>query len=191
MQIIGFIVEGDRTSHGGQVIACQARRSINGITVARLGDKVWCPRCKRMTQIVTSRFPQVTDDGIPTAFDMDMTDCGAQLYSRHNDHAGYGLEGDSSPPAKSKAKAASQSTGKTAKVQEHFVLHDRETDKVLTGLAYTLNMPDGRAIDGETDDEGRTSVVWTSAPDDITVTVLPEPGKSDDPYHFPEPNPEG
>lgn len=188
MQIIGFIVEGDRTSHGGQVLECQARRSIDGINVARLGDKVWCPRCQRMTQIITSRFPQVTEDDVPTAFDMDMTDCGAQLYSRHNGHAGYALE--DSPPAQSNAKAPTTSAGKTANAQEHFILHDRETGKKLAGLPYTLQLPDGQTVDGETDEAGRTSVAWTGAPEDIAVALRPQPNKSDDPYHFPEPGSE-
>ncbi|WGG52411.1 PAAR domain-containing protein [Rugamonas sp. DEMB1] len=79
MNVIGFIVLGDRTSHGGTVISCSTNRYINGIRAARMGDIVMCPRCKRATKIITSRFPKSKDDGIPAAFDMDMTDCGARL----------------------------------------------------------------------------------------------------------------
>ena len=40
MAIVGFIVKGDRTSHGGQVVECTSRRSIDGLLVARVGDLV-------------------------------------------------------------------------------------------------------------------------------------------------------
>lgn len=185
MHIIGFIVQGDRTSHGGQVLECQSRRSINGIRMARVGDPVWCPRCKRVAKIVTSRYPQVTDDNISAAFDMDTTDCGAQLYSRFNDYAGYS-SGGSSDNNSSKSKATSNNSNEAARSQEHFILQDRETGEELVGIGYTLKTPDGRSLDGETDEQGRTNVVWTSAPDEVSIVVHPQPSKSDDSYHFPE-----
>ena len=129
MAIVGFIVKGDRTSHGGQVVECTSHRSIDGLLVARIGDLVWCPRCNRMTKIVTSRFPQVKDNGVPSAFDLDTTDCGALLYSRHNNHAGYG-----SPDTVARGAAKARTAAKTlsngrgaASVQEHFVLRQDGT----------------------------------------------------------------
>lgn len=189
MQIIGFIVQGDRTSHGGQVVQCSARRSINGIAMARMGDTVWCPRCNRMTKIITSRFPQITDNGIPSAFDMDMTDCGASLYSRHNDHVGFGLQGGGNVPLAT-SRGTSNSWSKTSNAQEHFILKDNDTGKAIASTPYTISMADGRIIEGVTDDDGRTSVVWTATPDDMTIAVRLQPDQSDDPYHFPEPRSE-
>lgn len=195
MKIIGFIVLGDRTSHGGKVMECASRRFIDGIPVARVGDLVWCPRCKRATRIITSRFPQITENGLASAFDMDMTDCGALLYSRHNDHAGFGADDDDSEAA-AKADAAAKSkvkangSAKTASVQEHFVLNDGDTGSGFSGLQYTLHVADGRAIKGETDALGRTNVVWTGSPDDMDILLHPQPSKSDDPYHFSETNSE-
>lgn len=90
MSIIGFIVLGDRTSHGGVVVSGDPTWTIDGQHIARVGDKVTCPRCKRDTTIVTSRFPTVIDLGKPEAYDQDTTDCGAVIYSRHNGHAGWG-----------------------------------------------------------------------------------------------------
>lgn len=186
MHIIGFIVQGDRTSHGGQVLDCQSRRSINGIRVARIGDPVWCPRCKRMAKIISSRYPQVTDDNIPVAFDQDMTDCGALLYSRFNDYAGYSAGGDDGDRPSKKTKTASGSSNQTASAQEHFILYCRVSGKELEGIAYTLKTQDGDTIDGETDELGRTNVAWTGSPDEVSLALRPQAGKSDDPYHFPE-----
>lgn len=183
MGIIGFIVQGDRTSHGGTVLDCQSRWFIDGIPLARIGDPVWCPRCNRMTKIVTSRFPQIKRNGVPAAYDLDMTDCGALLYSRHNDHAGYGSAGAAEAGA---ANATRNDAREAGSVQEHFVLHDSGTGKGVAGLKYKLTTGEGRTVEGETDEHGRTDVVWTTAPDDIGVTLHGEAGGAGDPYHFDE-----
>ena len=185
MAIVGFIVLGDRTSHGGKVIECTSNRSIDGLKVARVGDLVWCPRCNRPTKIVTSRFPQVKDNGVPCAYDMDMTDCGALLYSRHNDHAGYGSKAAPASSAHS-TMAAPHDRSNPASVQEHFVLRARDTGQPLTGVRYTLLTVAGRVIAGETDEHGRTGVVWTDTPADIQFVLDSTGGADDDPYHYPE-----
>lgn len=188
MAIIGFIVEGDRTSHGGKVVECTSHLSIDGLLVARVGDPVWCPRCNRMTKIITSRFPQITDNGVPSAFDLDMTDCGAQLYSRHNNHAGYGS--NDSPVSSSEKVMAAEKTlrgaGEATSVQEHFVLRRDGTGEALAGVRYTLRTVDERVIDGETDEHGRTDVVWTDRPEGIELVLGSSDDADDDPYHYSE-----
>ena len=148
--------------------------------VARVGDLVWCPRCKLETRIVTSRFPQVTDNGVPGAFDQDMTDCGALLYSRHNGHAGYGSGDALSAPAQ-----AARSSDAPAGDQEHFALSEA-TGAPAAGVKYTVQTADGRATEGATDAEGLTGVVWTDAPDGARLTVDGKDDAGGDPYHFPE-----
>lgn len=188
MAIVGFIVQGDRTSHGGHVVECTSHRWIDGLLVARVGDPVWCPRCNRITKIITSRFPQVTDNGVPSAFDLDMTDCGARLYSRHNNHAGYGSNDspESSPVKARPAAKTSQGAGDTASTQEHFALRREGTGKELAGVKYTLSTADGRVIDGETDEHGRTDVVWTDRPEGIALVLGSADDAGDDPYHYSE-----
>lgn len=188
MAIVGFIVKGDRTSHGGHVVECTSHRSIDGLLVARVGDPVWCPRCNRMTKIVTSRFPQVTDNGVPSAFDLDMTDCGAQLYSRHNNHAGYGSNDSpvSSPVKAQVAVKTPNRAGEAASVQEHFVLRQDGTGKALAGVKYTVTTAGGRVIEGETDEDGRTGVVWTDGPEGMVLVLGGTDGTGADPYHYSE-----
>ena len=189
MGIVGFIVEGDRTSHGGTVLECKSRWFIDGIPGAQVGDPVWCPRCNRMTRIVTSRFPQFKRNGVAAAFDQDTTDCGAVLYSRHNGHAGFHVADDPGSAAGAKAGTAS-ATGPVARAagraQEHFVVQDSGTRQGIAGVKYTLTTDDGRTVEGETDEQGRTDVVWTAAPDGVDVALHGQAGESDDPYHFPE-----
>ncbi|MES2741077.1 MAG: PAAR domain-containing protein [Pseudomonadota bacterium] len=189
MPIIGFIVVGDRTSHGGEVISSSSRRSIDDIPMARVGDPVSCPRCKRETKILSSRFPQMTDNGVAFAFDQDVTDCGAVLYSRHNNHAGYGSD-DAPAPAAKAAPVPMYQARPASRVQEHFVLQDGETGEKLAGVKYTLTIADGRAGGGETDRYGRTGEVWTDTAVAARLAVERVEAAGDDPYHYCESNAE-
>jgi hypothetical protein len=56
MSIVGLIVVGDATSHGGVVVTGDPTWTVDGIPVARVGDTVFCPLCQRTTVIVSSRF---------------------------------------------------------------------------------------------------------------------------------------
>jgi uncharacterized Zn-binding protein involved in type VI secretion len=194
MAIIGFIVLGDRTSHGGAVISADPTWTIDNQPVARVGDKASCPRCKRTVTIVTSRFQMMIDMGQAAAFDQDRTDCGALLYSRHNGHAGHddGL-GDTaatsaaSPATVGAAAAEEPYSSKTApRFEEHFVLRDSATGEPLKGWLYSVITADGRQIEGETDQQGRTQVVWTDSPEPVQITARPPARPDDDPYHFAE-----
>ncbi|MES2743706.1 MAG: PAAR domain-containing protein [Pseudomonadota bacterium] len=188
MPIVGFIIVGDRTSHGGEVISSPSRRSIDNIPMARVGDPVSCPRCKRETKILTSRFPQMTDNGIAFAFDQDVTDCGAVLYSRHNNHAGYGSN-DAPAATRAAPAAAAYAARPASRAQEHFVLQDSDTGEKLVGVKYTLSIADGRA-EGETDEHGRTGVAWTDAAVAARLALGPVDDAGGDPYHYGAPNTE-
>jgi uncharacterized Zn-binding protein involved in type VI secretion len=181
--IIGHIVLGDRTSHGGTVTSADPTWTINGQPIARVGDEVSCPRCRRTSIIVTSRFPSVIDSGQAAAFDQDRTDCGAVLYSRHNGHAGYDDGAGSAGNA-----AAVHPTGyqpeQALQFQEHFILRDSATGRPLAGWSYLVRTSEGQEVKGTTDVEGRTDVIWTGSPEPVEVTASPPVAKSKDPYHY-------
>jgi uncharacterized Zn-binding protein involved in type VI secretion len=187
MAIVGFIVVGDRTSHGGIVISGNMTYTIYGVPVARVGDKVFCPRCKQTTVIISSRFPTVSSMGQVMTYDQDSTSCGALLYSRHNGHAGWDCGGPESTPVRADASASvDQNLPKGAlSFQEHFILHD-ETGKLMANVPYFVRTGEGRTYEGETDAEGQTDVVWTDSPDVIEVKVGPRIADSPDPYHYDE-----
>lgn len=194
MAIIGFIVLGDRTSHGGAVISADPTWTIDGQPVARVGDKASCPRCKRTVTIVTSRFSMMIDMGQSATFDQDRTDCGALLYSRHNGHAGHddGLVAaaatSASSPAATSAAAAEESymPRKAPRFEEHFALRDSATGELLKGWLYSVTTAEGQQFEGETDQQGRTQVVWTDSPEPVQIKATPPTRPSDDPYHYAE-----
>lgn len=182
MSIVGFIVLGDRTSHGGVVVSGDPAWKIDGQPIARVGDKVTCPRCKKETTIVSSRFPAVTDGGKAVAYDQDVTDCGAVLYSRHNNHAGWGSKGANDPASTVNPNLPREAPS----FQEHFVLRNNKTGETLAGVPYTIKTGDGKVFEGTTDAEGRTDVVWTNSPLPVEVVAHPKPAGGDDPYHYAE-----
>lgn len=77
-----FIVLGDKTDHGGVVISASESSDCDGKGVARVGDKVTCPKKGHgnVTTIVTGDSTALID-GRPAARHGDRTACGATLIS--------------------------------------------------------------------------------------------------------------
>ena len=75
-----FIVLGDKTNHGGVVISASETTDCNGKGIARIGDKVTCPKKEhgKVTTIVTGDSTAIID-GRPAARHGDKTACGASL----------------------------------------------------------------------------------------------------------------
>ena len=199
MSIVGFIVMGDRTSHGGTVVSGDMSFTIDGQPVARVGDQVYCPRCKMPTVIVTSRFPFVTAFAQYAAYDQDATSCGAILQSRHNGHAGWEIEGEENdrlgvrvPVSEGKAidELGEYSSRKPLRFQEHFILHD-EAGQLIPHVPYSARTGEGRVFEGVTDAEGRTAIIWTDSPEALEITVGPQPSRTPDTYHRDEQDYEG
>lgn len=75
-----FIVVGDKTSHGGVVIEGASATDTSGQRIARVGDKVTCPKKGHgKTTVIASGDPTCIIDGQPAARHGDMTACGATL----------------------------------------------------------------------------------------------------------------
>jgi uncharacterized Zn-binding protein involved in type VI secretion len=71
---------GDTTTHGGVVITGSPMTNINGIPIARKGDKVFCPLCPPHTFVITEGLEEVKDEKvIPVALHGHLTSCGATL----------------------------------------------------------------------------------------------------------------
>lgn len=74
-----FIVLGDRTSHGGTVVEASSQTSVGNKKVARVGDKVTCPKRGHGTCEIVSGDTNLIIDGRAIARDGDKTACGAVL----------------------------------------------------------------------------------------------------------------
>jgi uncharacterized Zn-binding protein involved in type VI secretion len=76
-----YIVLGDRSSHGGEVISAHSGKTLDGIPVATVGCKVTCPKCGGTHEIV-SGSESANYLGLALAREGDMTSCGATLVAK-------------------------------------------------------------------------------------------------------------
>lgn len=77
-----FILVGDKTDHGGTVIQGSGASDVGGVAIARVGDKVTCPkRGHGGTTTIATGDPTCIIDGQPAARHGDKTACGATLIS--------------------------------------------------------------------------------------------------------------
>ncbi len=74
-----YILLGDSTSHGGTVLEGSPTTTVNGKPVARVGDKVSCPKPGHGTCVIVSGDFTHLIDGKPLARHGDTTACGASL----------------------------------------------------------------------------------------------------------------
>jgi uncharacterized Zn-binding protein involved in type VI secretion len=75
-----FIVVGDKTDHGGVVIQGATTTDAAGKPIARVGDKVTCPKKGHGgTTVIATGDPTCTIDGKAAARHGDKTACGATL----------------------------------------------------------------------------------------------------------------
>jgi uncharacterized Zn-binding protein involved in type VI secretion len=72
-----IIRQGDKTSHGGAVLEASTHSDIGGAGIARMGDKVSCPR--HGNNAIASGDGTTVVDGKPVARHGDRTACGAVL----------------------------------------------------------------------------------------------------------------
>lgn len=72
---------GDPTTHGGKVVSAAPDSSVNGIQIARLGDKVTCPLPGHGSVTIVEGDPAWLINGIPVALEGHKTSCGASLIS--------------------------------------------------------------------------------------------------------------
>lgn len=72
-----IIVVGDKTDHDGAVISGSPVHDIGGKPIARLGDKVSCPR--HGENRIASAHPTFTVGGVAVAVDGCQGECGCRL----------------------------------------------------------------------------------------------------------------
>lgn len=176
-----IIVVGDRTSHGGVVITGSPFSDINGKGIARIGDKVTCPKKGHggVTTIVTG---DVTDiiDGQPVARHGDKTACGAMLISSqmlvYTDDGGGGAFGAGASAGAIGGSAQNSLVAASDKAQEpfndEFQLVDERTGEPLANFEYAIHRADGTIVYGMTDSSGFVQKVGdTASPESVEFSL--------------------
>ncbi|WP_063533432.1 PAAR domain-containing protein [Burkholderia sp. MSMB1589WGS] len=148
-----FIREGDTTSHGGRVLACDPTNTDDGKAIALLGDMVSCPRCGGVFSIVRVKTElHMTFNGRPVVTEGDMTACGATLIASQSTTTASPTSGTGAPVGSGKSVLAQRDGA----YRGRFQLVDDETRAPLANHPYTVTSAEGKTIQGTTDASGHT-----------------------------------
>ncbi|WLI76915.1 PAAR domain-containing protein [Kosakonia sp. H02] len=77
----GFVLLGDKTTHGGAVISASSTMVVNGKKVALVGDKVSCPKDGHGTNTIIEGSTEWSSDGRAIVVDGCKCQCGCQVIS--------------------------------------------------------------------------------------------------------------
>ncbi|MEQ4973935.1 PAAR domain-containing protein [Enterobacter cloacae] len=77
----GFVLLGDKTTHGGEVISASSTMIVNGKKVALTGDMVSCPKKGHGTNPIVEGSPEWSSDGKAVVVDGCKCQCGCQVIS--------------------------------------------------------------------------------------------------------------
>lgn len=174
------ITVGDTTSHGGTVNEGFAEVTINGKSVAGVGHRGSCPRCKKEFVIVAGA-QNVTMFGRNVALEGMKTSCGAVLIASQDLYkidADTGSSG-ASFTASSMAPAAGQASGTSGTASPAKITFDQRfhvissvTGKPLMGYPYQIELTGGFLIEGKTDSDGFTQKVAAADAASAKLTVF-------------------
>ncbi|WP_447595830.1 PAAR domain-containing protein [Stenotrophomonas rhizophila] len=190
------IVVGDRTSSGGTVLTGSPFTDINGMAVARVGDKAFCPKHKGPFPIVTGD-PTFIVDGQPLARHGDYLACGCQVLAVKQSTVSVesgGSGGARSGPAAAPTGTPSpvgfvpkgtvpRDTPASPPLKQDIILHYHYGDLDRTpvrGVAYQVMLPDDSVVTGNLDDDGRARIPQVTVGPAQMVQVLFQPDVSDD-----------
>lgn len=83
----GFVLLGDKTTHGGEVISASSTMIVNNKKVALVGDKVSCPKEGHGINAIIEGSPEWSSDGKSVVVDGCHCECGCQMISSAPDCA--------------------------------------------------------------------------------------------------------
>jgi uncharacterized Zn-binding protein involved in type VI secretion len=166
-----FIREGDTTSHGGKVLACDSANMVDGKPLALLGDMVSCPRCRGVYPIVSVKPLDVTFDGRPVASEGDKTACGASLIASDATATASPTLGHGGSVGNGKHVVPHASTlSQNSKHRGRFQVLDDETDEPIVNHPYAITSSTGQTVTGRTDANGFTDWLEDNLASSITFS---------------------
>lgn len=143
-----LIVLGDKTDHGGEVIEASGVTDTHGKRIARVGDKVQCPKKGHGTTSIVEGDLAFLIDGQGAAYHGCKTSCGAILISSQSVTTVEFGGGSGAGAAASVASTAAQAS--TLKL-----LFDEQAQLVsAAGMPWFIKARDGRTLSGVVGDDG-------------------------------------
>jgi uncharacterized Zn-binding protein involved in type VI secretion len=170
-----FILSGDRTTAGGEVIQGDDSWRNQGKPLAYNGAQIYCPACKTTGYICNvPPYRPMTAMSKQVALENDICICkcnppprliasqtNASMSFESHELAAMGLRADGSPLLK-------EAPANHAAFDERFVLKDGSGNR-LANTYYTIRLPSGELKHGTTDSQGRTARYQTNSARNISV----------------------
>ena len=138
---------GDLTTHGGRVITATGITIYNGLRIARVGDKVSCPRCEGEHVIVEGALIYKENDKC-VATHGNAVSCGARLVAN---------------------------TAKDESIGNRYFILVNEEDKPIPMLDYVITDADGTEYRGVADENGHTATIYGKVGEKMSIRVLVDP----------------
>ena len=173
MVLRAIVRQGDSTSHGGVVREGFSTVRLFGQQVAGIGHRGYCPAC-RTEFVIAGGSHRARFMGVQVALEGMSTSCGAVLNaSQHQAKVDDGLPTDQVPSSPSVA-ARMITPSHSHSYDMHFIVRGERSGTPLPRVPYKLELEDGTAIIGVTDEHGCTDRISADRPALATLTV---------PYH--------
>jgi uncharacterized Zn-binding protein involved in type VI secretion len=168
-----IIVLGDGTDHGGEVIEASGVTDTHGRLIARVGDKVHCPKKGHgIAEIIEGDMTFVVD-GRAVAYHGCRTSCGALLISSQCvTFVDFGSDGTgvaSSPIPGASPVAPEPMADEDFFYDEQLVAVNAGDGKAVQGLAYFVRTASGKTYSGFTDTTGLVPRIATVKEEALTV----------------------
>lgn len=176
-----WIVVGDPTSSGGRVITGSSRTDIDGMSVARVGDKATCPTLHQGEFAIVDGDITTTIDGQPVALHGSALACGCcvlstqqtRVYLITNGGGGRTPAGDAGPTEL--ASALQPAASPSPRTFDQAIRFVGSRGSPLAELPYTLYLDDGRVFSGTTDAQGGTARILTAQSQAVVRAELRPP----------------
>lgn len=168
-----MIVLGDKTDHGGEVIESSGVTDTRAKGIARVGDKVYCPKKGHGTTVIVTGDNTMVIDGRAVAYHGCKTSCGATLISSQSVSTvsfggGTGSAASASKATSSLSEAAA-ATPMKFDFDEQVLAIDQQTGEPIPDIAYFIETPNGEHYSGRTDTDGHCQRVDTVQPGELKV----------------------
>lgn len=157
------IVLGDKTDHGGEVIEASGVTDTHGRRIARVGDKVQCPKKGHGTTSIVEGDLTFLIDGQGAAYHGCRTSCGAILISSQSVTTveSGGRSGSGA------AASASETAAQASRLKRFF---DEQAQLInAAGMPWFIKTPDGRTLSGVVGEDGLLPRLDSMSEDEFEV----------------------
>lgn len=160
-----WIVMGDPTSSGGRVITASNRTDIEGMGVARVGDKATCPQMHKGVFSIVEGDSTIIIDGQPVALDGCALVCGCRVMSSQQLRvyvSNTATTGGTASRNSASTQPAAMPLDSGRRLQfDQAIRFTGSQGMPLRELPYTLHLADDQTFSGITSALGETSRIST------------------------------